>query len=190
MVGGCSTEPRREVLFGHKVAVLPLANQSVDLSAPGYVRKVFSEKIGRRGYAPLETSAVDEALRTKLSVNEGGQLEAVTPQKIGEALDVDRVFYGEVLDYKNVNLGVYQQKSVKLKFRLVDAKTGATLWESEKGASAGAAVNGGGDLGRTIGRTFVKGLIEDRAGRLIDSPLREQVDEVMRHMLTTLPPGD
>jgi hypothetical protein len=79
--------------------------------------------------APLD--AVDEQPRA-LGITDGGQLRAVTPQKLASVLGVDGLLYGEIEDYKYRKIGTYANRLADVRLTLVDPQTGRALWEAER----------------------------------------------------------
>jgi hypothetical protein len=80
---------------------------------------------------------VDAQLKTQ-GFTDGGQLRAATPQKIGEWVGADTLLYTTLENFDYINVGVYSQRRVKILSKLVSAKTGERLWESEREASTRA----------------------------------------------------
>lgn len=185
-LAGCALKPKLLVpgyVPPQKVAVLPMANRSNDLKGHEYVRQEFAQGIERKGYVVLPLQETDEILRTKLGINEGGQLNSVTPQKVGEALGVDAVIYGDLLDFKFVNIGFYQNKFVEADFRMVDTKSGQALWEDQRKATRKEFQTSLKGAGQALGR----GLVEKAVSNMLGSPLYAQVQAVVRMIVSTLP---
>jgi hypothetical protein len=137
LLGACATlpppDPNNPI---KKVAVLPLRNNTNHLYACDWIRSDFNDALPGRYYSTLPISAVDQQLKAKLGLSLGAQLDidnptpvTPTPQKVGEALGVDGLFYGSLDAYSNLVTGIYNKYAMKVKFRLVNAKTGAVVWE-------------------------------------------------------------
>jgi hypothetical protein len=111
-------------------AVLLFANETNTVDAPEILRNFMANELTHRGFKlqPLDETA--SLLRDQLQISDGGQLPAVDPKQVGEALGgVGTLFYGDVLEWKKLTTGVYNTASVKATFKLVESKTGAVLWE-------------------------------------------------------------
>jgi len=138
LLGACGKklpppDPRNPIA---KVAVLPLRNNTDHLYAPDWIRETFSDAVHRRYYSVLPLSAVDQQLREKIGLRLGAQLDidnptpaTPTPQQVGAALGVDGLFYGSLDTFSNFVTGVYNKYKIKVRFKLVNAKTGAVVWE-------------------------------------------------------------
>lgn len=131
-LSSCTTLPERRVKPDYTVAVLPLYNATADLDGPVLVRRVFNDKI-RKYYKTMPLKDVDRLLRDQMGITLGGQLEMTTPQKLGEVLGVDAVIYGYLLNFDDITAVVYNARKVRAGFKLVDAKTGQTLWARGQG---------------------------------------------------------
>ncbi len=186
VLAGCALKPKF-LMQGYtpprKVAVLPMANQSNDMKGPEYVRQEFIRMIEKRGYTVMPATETDEMLRTKLGVTEGGQMNSTTPQKAGEALGVDAVVYGDLINFKFLNIGFYQNKLVEANFRMMETKSGQALWEDQRKASrkqVQTSLKG-------AGQAMAGGLVEKAVGNMLGVPLYEQVQAVVRMATSTLP---
>jgi hypothetical protein len=133
LLSACATFPKYEVpKKEYTVAVLPLYNETNDLDGPIMLRQMFDQKL--RPYyrtAPLET--VDEILRDQAGISLGGQLGMIKPQKLGQILGVDGLVYGYLLNFEDVKTVFYNVRKVRAAFKLVDVKTGKTVWARGQG---------------------------------------------------------
>ena len=122
-----------------RIAVLPVKNETADMDAPIVFRILAQAELADKGYALVDFSQIDEALRGK-GIEEAGQIEALTPQEIGETVGADGLLYTTVSSYG-------RQVAVHLKldgnFTLVDSKTGQKLWFSELSVSDDIVLEGG-----------------------------------------------
>ena len=119
-----------------KVAVLPMRNNTDNLYAPDWIRAAFNDAVPQRHYSTMPTSVVDRTLKQKIGLSLGAHLDidnptpaTPTPQKLGQALGVDGLFYGTLEEYSNFVTGFYNKYRIKARFKLVNARTGAVVWE-------------------------------------------------------------
>ncbi|MBI5827283.1 MAG: DUF799 family lipoprotein [Deltaproteobacteria bacterium] len=131
------------------VAILPLYNATNDVDGPKMVRELADERVRHMHYDVKPVNEVDQILRDRMGVTLGAQLELTTPQKLGEELGVDAVLYGYLLNFETVTAGVYNVKKVRAGFRLVDTKTGRTIWAGGLGVKQ--ELSSGGLLGAGVG---------------------------------------
>ena len=113
-----------------RIVMLPFENSSNDVSAPVLIREAAAKRFSARGYAPFNLGDTDERLRA-LGVTDGGQLAAVKPADIGAAFGADLLCYGTLEDFTFQNLGFVIRKHVKIRFKIISASTGLTLFEAE-----------------------------------------------------------
>lgn len=133
----------------YSVAVLPFYNATNDVDGPQMVREMTEKKLARWHYKSAPLSEVDQLLRDKMGVTLGAQLEMTTPQKLGETLGVDGVLYGYLLNFDQITTGLYNVKKVRGGVRLVDTKTGKTVWA--KGQGVKSELKSGGLIGSAVG---------------------------------------
>lgn len=124
------------------VAVLPLVNHSNDVEAPAYVRDIFVAELGQFFYAIKPVSEVNQILKDQMGVTLGSQLDMATPKQLGEVLGVDGVFYGSLDEFSEKITGVYNVKRVRLRSKLVNCKTGETVWKNGIGIKQGTQAGG------------------------------------------------
>jgi hypothetical protein len=122
-----------------RIAVLPVKNETADMDAPIVFRILAQAELADKGYALVDFSQIDQALREK-GIEEAGQIEALTPQEIGELVGADGLLYTTISSYG-------RQAAVHLKldgnFTLIDSKTGQKLWFSELSVSDDIVLEGG-----------------------------------------------
>lgn len=133
-----------------RTAMLPFANETNTVAAPEILRKLLFDEASRRGYALQSLEETDRRLREQLQISDGGQLPAVTPSELGDALGVETLFYGDVLEWKKITTGIYNTVSVKAQFKLIDAASGAVRWEQTHEVRKKVDVNAGGNMGADI----------------------------------------
>lgn len=135
------------------VAVLPFMNNSNDVEAPTYVREQFAKELIRHQYVIKSLVEVDQTLKDQMGVTLGVQLDLTTPQEIGRVLGVDGVFYGSLDEFNHKITGIYNVKRVRARVKLVNCKSGETVWKNGIGVksvlsagTAGAAASVAGTL--------------------------------------------
>lgn len=143
-ITGCAT-PLADVaqdfynLKPTRIAVLPVMNETSDLDAPIVFRILARAELADKGYALLDFTQIDEALRSQ-GIEEAGQVESMTPQQLGELLNADGLFYTKVLGYgRQVGVNLRMEGN----FTLVHAQTGQKIWFSELSISDNIVLEGG-----------------------------------------------
>jgi hypothetical protein len=112
----------------HTVAVLPLVNNTNDVDGPVYVRTKLAEEVSRHAYIVKPLTEVDQTLKDQMGVTLGAQLDMTSAQKLGEVLGVDGVLYGSLEDFSHNVTGLYNVKRVRIRTKLVNCRTGETVW--------------------------------------------------------------
>jgi len=176
-----------------KVAVLPMNNKTNDMEGPNWVRAAFAQMVPSRYYMVVSSATVDQTLKDQLGVTIGGQLDftnpgagAPTPQKVGEVLGVDGLFYGTLEDFQNLITGFYNKRKVAATFKLVNAKTGQTVWEkTEEASQTDMQLSVSGALSAV--RDKVAGAVINKALRV--NPLQVQTNQVVSQFQRQIPSG-
>jgi hypothetical protein len=117
-----------------RLAVLPAANEATDLDGPPYIRQLIFNRLKSFGYQVIPLEEVDAKLLAQ-GFTEGGQLGAATPQKLGEWIGADTLFYITIENFDYITVGYYSQRRVKVLGKITDAVTGERLWEAEREGS-------------------------------------------------------
>lgn len=148
------------------VAVLPFDNESVSLKGPQLVRKLAGEALAARGFTQPEASEVDAGLE-RLGVTDGGQMRALDPKKVGEAVGAPGLLFGTLEEFTYQNVGFIRRRAVRVSLKLVEAATGERLWESVGDESQGRLAFGR----KEAGRNFVDGVVEQAVETALGVPL-------------------
>ena len=165
-----------------KVAVLPFDNQSLEIAASEQLRGMVASNIQWRGYNPIPAAEADEKLKG-LGITDGGQLPSVTPQKLGEALGVDALFYGNVEKFIFQNIGFVLRRAVRVRVKLVSVATGETLWEDYGEKTTIEAT-----LKKKIAeRIFARGMADKAAENMLHRPLWEESQWAVVNLVSKLP---
>lgn len=178
---GCKVKPPQPPLV-ETIAILPFDSESNNIDAPDLMQRyVFLAMVGS-AYQVRPIKETNEFLKEK-GIQEGGQLRALDPVKLGKDLGVHALLFGNVESFGYTNIGVYVSRKVVLELKLVDATTGETLWEN-----VGKMINRKIALDEeNIKKNFAKGLADQLTDKLFDNPLEEESKWATRRALLTLP---
>src|SRR3989338_7165302 len=125
------------------VAVLPIVNNTNDVEAPEKVMEMFAAKVLERCYINKAVGEVSQILKDELGITLGSQLDMTNPQELGKKLGVDAVIYGTLFNFEEKTTGVLNIRRARAGFRLVDTKTGATVWGRGIGIKSETKMTGG-----------------------------------------------
>lgn len=92
------------------------------------VRKQVYKEFVYRHYSVMPLEESDRLLRDKTGLTLGGQLEYTTPEAVAEALGVEGLVYGYLLNFDDITTGVYNVKEVRAGFKLIDGASGSVIW--------------------------------------------------------------
>ncbi len=160
------------------IAVLPMANQTNNMTGSLLVRKLFQQIAPKRGYNIITLEEVDLGLKS-IGITDGGQLSSVAIEDLAKAIDADAFVYSTLLEFKFITLGIYYKRIVKAHFRMIDAGTGDLLWEdTRKGKTSEFTM----DFEKIKEQLAVK-LIEN----IFKSPLKPEAERMVRKVLSTMP---
>jgi hypothetical protein len=187
VIAGCALKPKYLVEQYNppaQVAVLPLDNQTNDLDGPEMVRQLMQQYLPQRGYDTIPLEEIDEKLRS-IGITDGGQLGAVKFDAVGTALGVDGLIYGQLIDFDEINIGVYSQKKVQAQFTLISAETGEKLWEDVRAVTTRDFALNADDAKRA----FARSIAEKAVTKMLKIHLKAEAEECVIRILSTIPPG-
>ena len=115
------------------VAVLPFSSEKSlpEGKRPDFLlRKVFFNHFSYLGYTDLPMKVVDQRLK-QAGLFSMEDYNAVPAQKLRDALNVDAVIRGHILDANNFTGGIYSETRIKARLDMLDLRTGEKLWDTE-----------------------------------------------------------
>jgi hypothetical protein len=107
------------------VAVLPVRNLESDAGTASVLRVKLIEELYFKGYPKIPPQWIDERLAT---VPAGGGEGALSPQLLGEMLNVDAVLYTTLKEGLTPVTLIYSPVAVDAEFEMKSARTGESLW--------------------------------------------------------------
>ncbi len=166
--------------FSHKIALLPAANNTLDLTSHEYVRHKIYDALTERGYRMIPLDEIDEKLRLK-GITDGGQLGSLAPKVIAQTLGADRLIYGSLDDFRVVNVGIYFKRQVRVSLRMTDSN-GAALWQNTAQCVRQTLYKP-----QEAGQAFIVNLVKTQAQKIVKSYLKDESDEAALRTIETLP---
>lgn len=152
-LSGCVTAiPERTVDKANSiktVAVLPLINNTNNVDGPAKMQVGFTAGMYERYYDVLEPDEVNQKLKDQMGLTLGAQLDMAKPDLLCKTLGVDGLLYGSLDEYLGKPMGVYTVKRVRARTKLVDCKSGSTVWKG--GAGGKSQESTGGNIGAMVG---------------------------------------
>ncbi len=203
-----STNPIR------RLAILPLQNDTTDVEAPNFVREKLVPAFQRRFYDVQPLAETDQILRDELGITLGGQLSMASVSELREALQVEGLLYGTLMDYGEITTGLVNMRKVRGKFKIVDTDTDTVFWENGIGIrsqdtsgglvgnlSGAVASSGGGDEtvpwvmieSQSSNNSILEGLAAGMAKKLVSKAmgihLERETNEMIWRIVQNLPWG-
>lgn len=159
--------PNADLAMFRKVAVLPLQNLTSDRFASDRTREILTVELLAGGvFEPLEVGEVNRVLRVQnLAALDDLGPEAVA--RLGEALGVQALVMGSVMDSTERRVGTLTAPQVALSLKMIDVQTGTTVW-SVVDARTGLS---------TTTRLF--GVGEETSSQAVRELVRQLLDELL-----------
>ncbi len=197
-----------------RLAILPLQNDTTDVEAPNFVREKLVPAFQRRFYNVQPLAETDQILRDQLGITLGGQLSLASVSELREALQVEGLLYGTLMDYGEVTTGLVNMRKVRGKFRIVETETDMVFWENGIGVrsqdtsggllgslSGAVASSGGGDesvpwvtiestsSNNSILEGLAAGLTKKLVSKAMGVHLERETNEMIWRIVQNLPWG-
>ncbi len=144
----CATPPGNDYsLFRARlprsILVMPPLNESIDVNAPYIFLATITRPLANQGYYVFPVAMVDAFMKEN-GLASAYDMHNVSLNKIHEVFGADAVLYVTILDWGQKYLLLSSNTVVKSQARLVDVRSGQTLWSGEQYAVEGSG--GGGNL--------------------------------------------
>ena len=111
-----------------KVAVLPFENLTQDRFASDKVQKILvTELLSLGAFEVAEPGQVFRVLANQ-RIENVSNIAAPEIKKVGEALGVQALIFGTVVDFGSTQVGTNPSPEVTVQLRLVETQSGITLW--------------------------------------------------------------
>ena len=144
MLCSCATPHDYREFLEHipsSILVLPPLNESPEVQAPYAYLATVSRPLAEQGYYVFPVAVIDNLLRDN-GLPTPGEMHQVPLQKFREIIGADAVLYVTIKQWGTKYMVVDSVTMVSLEARLVDVKSGVTLWsgsvEQQQSASSGA----------------------------------------------------
>ncbi len=156
VVAGCA--PQKTIDYSafkqsrpSSIVVLPPLNESPDVKATYSMLSQITYPLAEAGYYVMPVALVDETFRHN-GLTTPNDIHQVAPAKLREIFGADAALYISVIKYGTSYIVISSQTVVTATAKLVDLKTGTTLWTGTATASSDEGNNnsGGGLVGMLI----------------------------------------
>lgn len=138
---GCATQQRQIDYTAYKaskprsILVLPPVSEAIDVNAGFGVLSQTSYPLAEAGYYVLPVSLVSETFKQN-GMSTANDIHAISPQKLRAIFGADAALYLDVTKY-GVSYQVFDSvANVEVQGKLVDLRSGTTLWTGSASASS------------------------------------------------------
>lgn len=131
---GCATPPpyNYDALIAAKprsIVVIPPANHSLEVDAPYIYLSTISRPLGNKGYYVFPVAVIDAFMKEN-GLPTPEEMNLVALDKIHQNIGADAVLYTTINDWGQKYNIISSNTVVNVSMRLVDARTGAQLWDA------------------------------------------------------------
>jgi hypothetical protein len=184
LCAGCATVPPKDYTAFRRsnprsILVLPPLNESTDVAATYSVLTTLTRPLAELGYYVFPIAVVDHYLKEN-GLTVPGEMHRAPLAKLHEVFGADAVFYVAVEKYGTKYQIIASTTLVLLRGKLVDARSGAVLWEG-----TAAADGSGGSSGSSIEGLLVRALVDQVMSKSFD---RAHVTAFSASALLVAPP--
>jgi len=164
---GCATQQRYDYSALEKsqprsILVVPPINSSVEVNAPYIYMSTLSRPLAEKGYYVFPVAVIDQFLKEN-GLPTPAEMNDVPLDKLSEHIGPDAVLYVHIEDWGQKYQVVSSTTVVKAQLKLVDARSGETLWESIAFHQKGSGDSGGGLAG-----VLISAIAEQVVGSIVD----------------------
>lgn len=135
LVSGCATVPKDISKFQaanpRSILIIPVANRSVDVTAPEYFLSTISIPLAEKGYYVFPVNMVKRMLEDD-GLSDADMVHNSPTPKLSSLFGADAVLYVVIEQWDAKYLVFTTQVTVALTYTIKDGKTGDTLWEDKE----------------------------------------------------------
>jgi hypothetical protein len=112
----------------HSILIVPAVNQSVYVNAPDYYLSTITRPLADRGYYVFPVHTVKRVMEED-GLSDADLVQQNDPKRLGQLFGADAILYVKIERWDSQYLVISTTTTVKLDYRLVDARTGQELWK-------------------------------------------------------------
>ena len=112
------------------VVVLPVHNESTEAEAGRFFLSTVAKPLAERGYYVLPVEVTTAILAQEGIQNEGLAWQ-IEPSKLAEYFGADAVLYVTINEWDTSYVVIASSVTVAMHYRLVDCRSGNTIWERQ-----------------------------------------------------------
>lgn len=171
LMAGCATKNPGWDYSAYKaskprsILVLPPVNNSPDITATYSVMSFVTKPLSEAGYYVMPVAMVAEAFKEN-GLTQPSDMHATSPDKLRQIFGADAALYITVTKFGVSYTVVNSETMVQVQGKLVDLKSGATLWQ---GAAQASSVEGEQQQQGGLGALLVSAIIKQVLASTFDN---------------------
>lgn len=137
MISGCAvTTPKKDyakfnAANPRSILIVPVTNQSAEVTAPDYFLSTVSIPLAERGYYVFPVNLVKRILEDE-GLSDSGLVHSAPAEKVCGLFGADSVLYVDIKEWSAKYMLLATTVTVQLAYKIKDCKTNDTLWEHEQ----------------------------------------------------------
>jgi hypothetical protein len=164
LLGGCATrQPYDYSAFREarpaSILVLPPLNSSPDINATYSMLSQTTAPLSESGYYVFPVTLVDETFKQN-GLTSAADIHDVSISKLREIFGADAALYINVRQYGTSYMVISSETRVTAEARLVDLRSGSTLWSGQATASSAEGDNNSGGLVGMLVKAAIRQIVE------------------------------
>ena len=144
------------------IVIIPPSNNTVEVNAPYIFLSTISRPLAEKGYYVFPVSVIDQFLKEN-GLQTPAEMNTIPLKKIAQHIGADAVLYVTIDSWGQKYQILASTTIVTSKLKLVDIKTGMTLWEATAHAEK-SSDSGSGSLAGAL----IAALVTQIAGSVMD----------------------
>jgi hypothetical protein len=157
----------------HSILVVPVVNESVDVSAPDFFLSTISRPIAERGYYVFPVNLTKKVMADD-GLSDANMVHSNDPTVLGKMFGADAIMYIRIKHWESKYVVLKTTTTVELDYSLKSGTTGEELWKNHEVLNYSPQVNSSGGLIGVLISAAVAAAIEKAKPDYI--PLARQAD--------------
>jgi hypothetical protein len=113
------------------ILIVPVVNETVELTAPDYFLSSISIPVAERGYYVFPVHLVKRVMEDD-GLSDADMVHAAPTERLAEMFGADSVMYVRIKQWTSQYLLVRTDTTVSMEYVLKDGETGETIWKDEQ----------------------------------------------------------
>ncbi len=136
MLAGCVHAPPKDLskfkeANPSSILIVPVVNESVEVTAPDYFLSTISVPLAERGYYVFPVNLVKRILEDE-GLSDASLVHSAPAGKVCNLFGSDSVLYVKIKEWNAQYLVLTTTVNVNLNYAIKDCKSGDTLWEHDQ----------------------------------------------------------